>query len=189
MKARGSLKFSLAILMLAMTGCYAPFNPQWGRHEIMRQTGAEPGDAFEFNMGEATMKLAKSVVSSVAGESVNFGGIDRIDVAVYELPQGRHLDFNTIGCRGWEKLINTQGDKSALMILVRSNGDSLRDVVVVAQGEEQLLYGHLKGTLNPGLPSDLQGVLDKKGLQGLKDKILSEAPGKSAIPPPGVKKP
>jgi hypothetical protein len=189
MRVRGFWQVFLSVVLLAAAGCYAPFNPQWGRHEIKRQTGEDPRDSFEFNLGEATMKLAKSVVSGVAGEPVNFGGLERIDVEVYELPPGRRLDFNRIDHRGWEKLVGTKTDKWALMILVRTNGERLKDLVLVAQGDEQVLYGRLKGNLDPGLPSTLEGVLESKGLQGLKEKFLSQTPARKTTEPPPAPRP
>ena len=166
----------LAAAVVLMTGCYATFSPESGRREILRQTGMEPRDTFEFQLEGATMSLAKTMVSKVAGEQVNFGGLDRIDLAVYELPSGKQIDFARVPCRGWDKLINTrEGDKS-FMVLVRTNGETLADMVVMAQGQKQVLYGRLKGTLSRDLPGTLQKVMSATGIEGLKDRIISLSP-------------
>ena len=48
-------------------------------------------------------------------------------------------------------------------------------MVLVAQGKDQVLYGRLKGKLDPKLPAALQNILRSTGLQGLKEHILSAA--------------
>jgi hypothetical protein len=192
MRVRGLWQVFLAVALVFNVGCCTKFSSEWGRREIRRQTGVQPRNSFEFQLEEATMNLAKTVVSKVAGEPVNFGGLTRIDVAVYKLPPGRRLDFDRISHRGWDKLISTHEEKSNIMILVRTNGDRLADLVVMAQGEEQVLYGRLKGNLSPDLPSTLQSVLQATGLKGLKEHLLSEAPApaprRANEPPPAEKK-
>jgi hypothetical protein len=185
MRLRGFWQVFLAVILLATAGCHTQFSPQWGRHEIERQTGAKPKDSFEFKLEGATMRLAKVVVSRAAGEPVNFGGLTRIDLAVYELPPGRHLDFDSMRLRGWDKFIQTQEGKFNLLVLVRTNGDTLVDLVLFAQGEDQLLYGRQQGNLAPDLPSTLQRVLRATGLQGLKEHLLSSAED-NKDPPPSV---
>ncbi len=172
---RRPFKLLAALALLCAAGCYRPFSPEQVRHEIERQTGAEPRSSFEFKLGGATMKLAKAVASKATGEPANFGGLTRIDLAVFELPQGKSVDFGAMKIWGWDRLIETKEGDRALMVLVRTNGETLGDMVLVAQGRDQVLYGRLKGKLDPKLPSALQKVLSATGLQGLKEHILSAA--------------
>lgn len=190
MNARGLWQVSVITILLAAAGCYRPFSPEQVRHEIERQTGAEPKSSFEFKLGGATMKLAKVVASKASGEPVNFGGLTRIDLAVFELPPAKRVDFNSMRIWGWDKLIETQEGELSLMVLVRTNGKTLGDLVLVAQGRDQVLYGRLKGRLDPNLPTALQKVLRATGLQGLKERILSAAGENPAdTAPPSSSKP
>ncbi len=166
----------LAAGVVLMTGCYATFSPESGRREIVRQTGMEPRDTFEFQLEGATMSLAKTMVSKVAGGQTDFGGLDRVDVAVYELPAGKQVDLGKIPSRGWDRMINTREGDSSFMVLVRTNGDTLADMVVMAQGSKQLLYGRLKGRLSRDLPGTLQKAMRATGIEGLKDRIISISP-------------
>jgi hypothetical protein len=185
MRLHGLWQVFPAMILLATAGCHTQFSPPWVRHEIARQTGAKPKDSFELKLDGATMKLARAAASRAAGESVNFGGLTRIDLAVYELPPDRHLDFDSMHLRGWDKLIRTQEGGFNLLVLVRTSGDTLGDLVVFAQGAGQLLYGRQKGNLAPDLPSTLQRALRATGLQGLKEHLLSAAEGQRH-PPPSV---
>lgn len=190
MKSRGLWQVFLAVSILAAVGCASTFSPQSWRREIERQTGARPRASFEFNLDGTTMQLARTVASKIAGEQVKFGGIDRIDLAVFELPSGKRLDIDRVRHRGWDKFIQTRTENTDLMILVRSNGETLADLVLVAQGEEQVMYGRLKGTLNPNLPSTLQKVVGSSGFKGLKDYMMSAAEEKKKPdePPPAERK-
>ncbi|HNS18916.1 MAG TPA: hypothetical protein PKH24_00375 [Sedimentisphaerales bacterium] len=169
-------------ILLATAGCHTQFSPQWSRHEIERQTGTTPEDSFEFKLDGTTMKLAKVAASRVAGEPVNVAGLSRIHLAIYELPSGGRLDFDRMRVRGWDKVIQTQEGRFGLLVLVRTKGDTLDDLVVFAQGEGRLLYGHQKGKLDPNLPSALQGVLRTTGFQGLKQHFLAAAEGNATSP-------
>ena len=190
MKKRLFYKVFIAILTFAALGCASTFNPQSWRREIERQTGSRPATSFEFNLDGTTMQLARTLVSKVAGEQVRFGGLDRIDLAVFELPSGKRLDIDKVRHRGWDKFVQTRTESTDLLILVRSNGETLADLVLVAQGEDQVMYGRLKGALNPGLPSALQKVAGTAGFRGLKDYMLSAAEEKKKPdePPPAERK-
>ena len=182
MRLHGLWQVLLAGILLATAGCHTQFSPQWGRHEVERQTGATPEDSFEFKLEGTTMKLAKVAASRAAGEPVKLAGLSRIHLAIYELPSGGHLNFDRMRIRGWDKVIQTQEGRFGLLVLVRTNGATLGDLVVFAQGENQLLYGRQKGNLDPDLPSTLQKVLRATGLQGLKQRFLSSAKDNATSP-------
>ncbi len=173
MSVRRARWLSLVVVLVALAGCYRPFSPEQVRKEIVRQTGSEPQTSFEFKLGGATMRLAKAGVSKAAGEPITFGGVTRIDLAVFDLPQGKSLDLSRMKLWGWDKVIQTRDGKRAFMVLVRTNGETLGDLVVVAEGEEQVLYGRLKGKLDRNLPTALQRALQATGLKGLKEHFLS----------------
>jgi hypothetical protein len=175
MRLRGVWRVLLGLAMLATAGCATRFSPQWTRQEIARQTGVEPQDSFEFKLEGATMKFAKVAASRISGEPVNFGWLSLIHLAIFDLPAGRRVSFDDMRFTGWDKPLQTQEGSFGLLVLVRTQGDALADLVVFAQGENQLLYGRQKGRLDPELPSTIQRVLRATGLQGLKEQFLSSA--------------
>ncbi|MCX7830179.1 MAG: DUF4252 domain-containing protein [Acidobacteria bacterium] len=161
----------LSVLILLLLNCYAPFSPERGRLEIERQTGAKLEDSFEFKLDGATMKLLKAVASNASDEDIDFWGVDRIDLAVYSLPSNKRIDFKKIGRRGWDTLVEKKSKNGDLMVLVRTNGKNLADMVVMAQGEEKVLYGRLKGKFSPEISGNIQETFNEKGIEGLKDKL------------------
>jgi hypothetical protein len=181
--------FLVLLSLSSVLACYRPFSPEQVRREIVRQTGAEPETSFEFKLGGATMRLAKTVASRATGEPVTFGGLTRIDLAVFEAPAGKELDFSRIRVWGWDKVVQGREGGHNLLILVRTNGKTLGDLVLVAQGEREVVYGRLKGRLDPRLPAALEGVLKSGGLRGLRDRLLDAGgvtrPGAGEQNPPG----
>lgn len=180
---RTPLPWTAVVATLALAAaCYRPFSPEIVRKEIVRQTGAEPASSFEFKLGGATMRLAKAVVSKAAGEPIRFGGLTRVDLAVFEVPPEKEVDFGKLRLWGWDRLIQTRKEGRSLLVLVRTDGKNLADLVLVAQGEGQVLYGRLKGELDPGLPTALQRALESTGLKGLKEHLLSAGRGGEGQP-------
>lgn len=173
MRLYGLWKVFLAVILVESAGCSTQFSSEWMRQEIVRQTRAQPENAFEFTLEGATMKFARAAASTAAGKPTNFGGLTRIDLAVFSLSSGRPLEFNSMRIRGWDKLIRTQEGMSNLLVLVRGSGSSLADLTVFAQGGDQLLFGRMTGNLDAAMPSSLPGVLRARGLQGLKEHLLS----------------
>jgi hypothetical protein len=173
MRLYGLWKVVPAVILMASAGCSTEFSSEWMRQEIVRQTGAQPGNAFEFTLEGATMKLAQAAVSTAAGKPADFSGLTRIDLAVFGLPSGRPLGFDSMRYSGWDKFIRTQEGMFNLLVLVRGSGGSLADLTVFAQGEDQLLFGRLTGNLDTAVPSAFPGVLRARGLQGLKEHLLS----------------
>lgn len=176
----------LLALLVPLLGCYTRFSPERVRQEIVRQTGQEPQTSIEFSLGGATMKLAKTVVSKATGEPIRFGGLTRVELAVFNVPQGKDLDFTRMPVRGWDTLIKTRDQRRSLTIFVRTNGETLGDLVIIAEGEQQVLYGRLKGKLDRNLPSALERALRATGLQGLKEHLLDatrDAPSRGQTPP------
>lgn len=166
-----ALASALSLLLLA--GCYTPFSPERVRHEIVRQTGADPQTSFQVKLGGATMRLVKTVASKAAGEPINFGGITRIDLALFEAPPGKPLDFTRMRIWGWDKLIQARDGDRSFMVLVRTNGETLGDLVLVAENGNQVLYGRLKGKLDRNLPTALERAMKVSGFEGLKEHLLS----------------
>ena len=86
MRSRSLWQVLTAMILLASAGCNTQFSSEWTRQEIVRQMGAQPGNAFEFTLEETTMKLAQAAASTTAGKPASFGGLARIDLANNALP-------------------------------------------------------------------------------------------------------
>jgi hypothetical protein len=165
---------ALASLSLA---CATRYSPSRVREEIARQRGVDPRSAFELNLGRLTTSLLKSAFTTEGGE-VPFAGLDELQLAVYEVPEreGPAIDVTLFGARGWEPTIRAHDERRSIVILVRASRASpgmdevkIGDLVVVGASRRKVVYGRLRGTLDPELPSRLGEMFEDGGPEKITD--------------------
>lgn len=171
----------LAAVVLAGAGCATSFSPAAIRSEIAHQTGSEPADSLELDLGRVTLSLARAVIGESADGALPLAGLTRLQLAVYELPaSGTRVDFTRMVVRGWEATVRRRTEESSTLLLVRQSGDALGDVVLVTAGGQQALYARLSGRLPGELPGALDEALTERGTEGLKRELMSIGEGSSA---------
>ncbi|MCU0232078.1 MAG: hypothetical protein MUC67_12025 [Acidobacteria bacterium] len=170
----------LPLALLAGSGCATAFSPATIRDEIVRQTGQDPRRAFEFTLGPTTMSLARAVVGNAGSQpgGLPLAGLDALELAAFEAPPatlaGGGLDFTRMPIRGWEPVVKTRdGARSALVLVRGARDDSVGELVLVAAGEEQVLYARLQGRLDRRLPEALADAVKSSGTEGVKDALMS----------------
>jgi len=167
--------FFLAATVVSGLACATAFSPGAIRDEITRQTGTAPADAFEFTLGEVTMTLAKALGAHATQGELPLQGLDRLELAVYPVPPGKAgvLDFTQMPVRGWEPVVKVKEGANSGFVLVRSqSADTIGDLVVVAAGPQQVVYGRLKGRLPKSLPQALGDVVREGGPASLRRHLL-----------------
>ena len=179
---RRRLARSLALSgLLAATACATSFSPATIRNEIVRQTGQDPQRVFEFTLGPTTMSLARAVLggSTADATTLPLAGLDALELAVYEAPSGAPgagVDFTRMPISGWEPVVKSRdGARSALVLVRGERDDTIGDLVLVAAGEQQVLYARLKGRLNRKLPEALAEAVRTGGTEGVKNELMSLA--------------
>ena len=176
MKRRFWMLLSAAAMLLTV-GCATSFSAPGVRAEIARQTGAAPREAFEVYAGPVTMALARHIMGTPAANDSSPSGsrVTSFEIAVYELapkagPDARVLDFTLVPVRGWEPSLRFRdGDRSG-MVLVKTSGNSVADLVVLSSDSDGAIYGRLTGTLS----KELAGALGKAIQSGGTDAIRRE---------------
>ena len=168
---------TLALLVLSsgFFGCATKFSPAVIRDEIARQTGEDPKGVFELSLGRPTVALAKAVLASASPEgSLPLAGVTALELAVYEVPgTGADLDFTRMPLRGWEPVIKFREGPRSTLVLLRSPGAVISDLVVVAGGSKQVVYGRLRGRLSPTLPHELERTVRSGGPEALQRGLMS----------------
>ena len=177
---RRGVAWSLALSgLLAATACATSFSPATIRNEIVRQTGQDPQRAFEFTLGPTTMSLARAVLggSTTEGAGLPLAGLEALELAVYDAPSGAAgagVDFTRMPITGWEPVVKSRdGARSALVLVRGERDDTIGDLVLVAAGEQQVLYARLKGRLNRKLPEALAEAVRTGGTEGVKNELMS----------------
>jgi len=172
MRNRALLWSSVLIMSGLALGCATRFSPSTIRSEIVRQRGLDPLTQFELNLGRFTTYMLKNALATEDGE-VPFAGLSELQLSVYEMPerQGAAIDVTRIEVRGWEPVIRFVDASRSIMIVVRGSGKlpwsdadgAIGDLVVVGAGRRKVVYGRLRGSLSPELPSALGEVFRRGG--------------------------
>ena len=117
------------------------------------------------SLGRPTMTLAKSVLgASTGGGSLPLAGVAAFEMASYEIAVGAaEIDFTRMPVRGWEPFLKfREGSKSAL-VLIRPEGETIGDLVLVAGDAGRVLYARLMGRLSRELPEALGRTVRSDG--------------------------
>lgn len=169
---------ALAALFLTLTGCAGTISPRTVRGELVRQTGSPPAREFEFTMGRLTTALLKTAIGPGPDGALPLAGLTGIELAVYGLPAGAGtdaVDFSLMTPYGWENVVRyKEGGKSAL-VMIRGGRASIRDLALVAAGDEEVVYGRLRGRLATTLPEAIRTAVAADGTTSVKQQLLHAA--------------
>jgi hypothetical protein len=165
---------AVVILAILSVACATSFSPAAIRSEIARQTGADPPRVFELNFGRVTMALIRTAIGPSADGSLPLAGLVRFELAVYDVPTtGQNLDFTRMEVYGWEPTVRAKTSTGSTLVLVRSSGDAIGDLVLVAADAKQALYARLAGRLSRDLPEALGQAVAARGTEGVKQELMS----------------
>jgi len=142
--------------------------------DVARQTGSDPRRAFEVSLGRVTLALARQAVGPAADGSLPLEGLARFELAVYDVPPaGRELDFTRMAVHGWEPTVRARTPSGSTLVLVRSAGGALGDVVLVTADADRALYARLAGRLSNDLPAALGRAVTERGTDGVRRELMS----------------
>lgn len=177
---RGHLVVAAVLTVLGASGCATHFSARAVRAEIVRQTGEDPQQAFELNLGRVTMALARQLLAGSSSDdgSLPLAGLASFELAVYSLPPAvlagsRRLDLTAMPVRGWEPTVRVKNGARSGVVLVRAAGDRIGDLVLLAANDESALYTRLRGTLSPDLPAALGEAVKSGGPEAVQHELQS----------------
>ncbi len=171
---------ALLLAFLVLAGCVARFSPATVRDEIARQNGDEPRIAFELQLGRiATSLIQSALLDRGADADLELAGVDRLELAVYEASgaRGPALDATEISARGWETTLRFLDSTRSGVVLTRSCGGRIGDLVLVGSGPRTVVYARLRGELSAELPAALGETLRADGPLAVKDALAASTAG------------
>ncbi len=174
-------RLSRPVLLLAailpLAACATQFSPELIRSEIVRQRGVDPLGVFELELGRFTTLLIKSALAGEDGE-LPFAGLDSLQLAVYRAPSesGPAIDVTRIEVVGWDPVVRLHNPERSGLLLTRPRRAAIADLVVVGAGQNKVVYGRLKGTLDRELPRRLGEVFSAGGPDEVQ-RVLTELGG------------
>ena len=167
----------VVVLIAGMTvACATRFSSDKIRREITTQRGQDPLSVFEFDLGKFTTLLLKKVMTTEDGK-IPFSGVRELQVAVFEAPSddGPVIDVTRIRVRGWEQVLRMHDPNRSAMVLIRPSGEMVGDLVIVGAGPRKVVYGRLRGSLDPNLPKALGDVAREGGPDEVRRMLIGLA--------------
>jgi len=168
---------ALVCAVLAVAGCAARISARTVRDEIVRQTGSTPSSEFELNLGYATTALVKTALGVTQDGDLPLAGLARLELAVLGLGERdaarAPIVFGGIAPPwGWESSVRWKGPESSALVLVRPGDTSIRDLVLVAGGTQQVVYARLAGSLSRSLPEALRDAVAGGGPDAVRRALV-----------------
>lgn len=173
------LVFVTAVGILLTTGCATNFSAPGVRAEIARQTGAMPRESFEVYAGPLTMTLARHLMGNPSAPKALMGSrVTAFEIAVYEFApkagaDAPVLDFTLMPVRGWEPSLRFSTKGRSGMLLVRTSGESVADLVILVSDKDGAIYGRLSGTISKELTAALGKAVQSGGTDDVRHELES----------------
>lgn len=174
----------LAIPLLALplsNGCMWAPELTAVKRDLARQL---PDVGFRKNLtlsfGPLTMGLARGVTGLIpeAAEVRNYlRDVSKVQVAIYEIegtPRGTAVEtparLQELLDEGWEMAVRVREEHELVWLLYRIDDESVREMIVVVMGDEELVLVRVKGRLERLLAEALQDSRDEDGfMHGSRD--------------------
>jgi hypothetical protein len=168
---------TFAVVVALLTGCAGRISPRTVRDEVVRQTGSPPARERELSMGRLTTALVRRALGPDARGSLPLAGLTAIELAVYDLPADRPggaqpLDFSDMTPWGWDNVVRWRDGGRSALVMVRSCGDAIRDLALVAAGDHEVLYARLRGELPATLPEAMRVAVARDGPASIERELL-----------------
>lgn len=161
--------------VLCVTACAANLSPRDVRDEIVRQTGEPPATGLELKLGRLLMATTRA--AAPAGEGLPLQGLRALEIGFYSLGPATdlaRLDLSAMRPYGWDSAVRWMGPKSAALVLVRPKRESrpIGDLVLVASGEQKVLYARLTGQMARTLPEQLRRAIERGGPETVHRELM-----------------
>lgn len=161
--------------VLCVTACAANLSPRDVRDEIVRQTGQPPASELELKLGRLLMATTRAAVP--AGEGLPLQGLRALEIGFYGLAPATdlaRLDLSAMQPYGWDSAVRWAGPKSTALVLVRPKRESrpIGDLVLVASGEQKVLYARLTGQMARTLPEQLRRAIERGGPETVHRELM-----------------
>lgn len=161
--------------VLCVTACAANLSPRDVRDEIVRQTGQPPTSELELKLGRLLMATTRAAVP--ADEGLPLRGLRALEIGFYGLAPATdltRLDLSAMQPYGWDSAVRWAGPESTALVLVRPKRESrpIGDLVLVASGEQKVLFARLTGQMARTLPEQLRRAVERGGPETVHRELM-----------------
>ena len=155
----------LGALMALASGCMTYRGPRGVEDTLERSLGVELHRDFGIKLGPISTKFAASFVGH--DDEFDLHDMTRVGVAVFEVGarngrSPRPIEAKDLGGAGWSTMLDSRSDGDQVLLLVKSRGDSIHDLLLLAADDEEVVVARLTGRLDKLIAR----TMDRAGLEG-----------------------
>ena len=126
-----------------------------------RKMGVELHRDFGIRLGPLSTKFAASFVGN--DEDFDLHGVTRVGVAVFEVgarsgAAPRPIEPGDLGGSGWTTGLSSRDDGEQVLLLVKTRGDSIHDMMFLAVDGDEVVVARLTGRLDELVAKAMNGA-------------------------------
>jgi hypothetical protein len=139
-----------ATIALATIGCMTYRGPRGAEDVIEERLGQDLDRTFGISLGPITTKIAVSFVDEE--DAPDLSGLTGVGVAVFEVdgpwegarPPLTARDFG----KGWETVLSSRSADEQVLVLVKTRGSEIREMLLVAIDASEVVLARLRGRID-----------------------------------------
>ena len=142
----------IAAVLLTTVGCFAYRGPRGVEDALERQLGVELKRDVGIKLGPVSTQFVASFAGDV-GDDIDFHDLTSVGVVVFKREAGRERPAHRIapkdlGLRGYMTMLSSSDGDDQVLILAKSRGDSIHELVLLAVDTDEVVMARLTGHLD-----------------------------------------
>ena len=162
------------LLVLSAAGCMTYRGPRGVEATIERKAEIELKREMGIKLGPLSTKIAASILHH-EDDDTDFRDLTGIGVAVFEVTKhtgapAQRITAKDLGVEGWQPIIEESADGEQLLVLAKTGGGEIREMMFVSIESDEVVVARLKGHLDR-LIQKTMAAADHDGARGARAAI------------------
>jgi hypothetical protein len=150
---RLSRVLSSVAMLLAATGCMTYRGPRGVEDCLERSLGFELKRDVGIKLGPISTRIVASLTGDDGHADFDFHGLTSVGVVVYERGAGNgrtphRIEPKELGLTGYTTMLSSSDGDEQVLILTKSRGASIHDMVLLAVDADEVVVARLSGHLD-----------------------------------------
>lgn len=164
----------VAALAMSAAGCMTYRGPRGVEATIERKAEVELHRETGFKLGPISTKIAASILNNSDGDQ-DLRDLTGIGVVVFEVTKHtgappQPITAKDLGVEGWQPIIENRSEGEQLLVLAKTRGDEIREMMFVSIEGDEVVVARLKGHLDR-LIAKTRAAADHDGARGAREAI------------------
>jgi len=151
----------LGVVAALASGCMTYRGPHGVEAALERKLGVELHRELGIKLGPLSTKFAASFVGN--DDEFGLSGMTRVGVAVFEVvawngAAALPIEPRDIAGSGWTTVLESRDDGEQVLLLVKTRGDSIHDMMLLAVDSDEVVVARLTGRLDELVAKTMNGA-------------------------------